>query len=76
MATKHPPLPPFASHSEEEINEYYNRVFKYTVTMATFRTMYKQGKLDLEGYIESEKIIAEKYGIPDNSIHRSSNPEE
>ena len=75
MPHKHPPLPPHASRSEEEIKEYYNRVFKYTVTMAMFRTMYRQGKLDLDGYIESEKIIAEKYGIPQNSIHRSNNPD-
>lgn len=76
MATKHPPLPPHASRSDEEIKEYYERVHKYVTTMATVKVMYRKGILDLDDYGKCEKLIADKYGIPDNSIHRSSNPDE
>ena len=76
MSGKQPPLPEQARLPDEQIDEYYERVRLYTVTMATLKTMYRQGNLDLEGYAESEKIIADKYGIPENSIHRSSDPTE
>ena len=74
MALKHPPLPEMGRLPEDRVNEYYERVRLYAVTMAVLKTMYRQGNLDLDGYAESEKIIADKYKIPGNSIHRSSDP--
>lgn len=56
--------------SEEELKAYQEKVFKFETTMAIARTMLKRGIIDVEDYYKCEDVIAEKYGIPQNSIYR------
>ena len=76
MASTHPPIPPEFRKSKEELDEYQERVVKYLASMSMFREMYKRGILDKADFAVCDKVMAEKYGLSDNSIYRYSDPDD
>jgi hypothetical protein len=75
VANAHPPIPEKYRKTEEELNDYREKVEKYLISMSTFKQMYKRGIIDKSDFAVCDKLMAEKYGIPDNSIHRFTDPD-
>lgn len=75
MASAHPPIPEQFRKSKEELDEYQERVVRYLASMNMFREMYRKGILDKADFAVCDKVMAEKYGLSDNSIYRYSDPD-
>lgn len=76
MSTAHPPIPEKYRKTEEELEAYRKKVAKYLVAMSAFKQMYKRGVIDKADFAVCDKLMAEKYGLPGNSIYRYTNPDD
>lgn len=70
------PLPPEGRLPKEQVEAYEKRVQTYLASMALVKDMYVKGILDKADYAKCEALMAEKYGIPDISIYRHSDPDD
>ena len=76
MANIHNPLPEQFRASKEELQAYRERVTQYLTSMCLVKQMYREGIIDKADYAMCEEKMAEKYGLPDISIYRKSDPDD
>ena len=63
------PIPP---EMEARVNAYREKVAQYTLSLSVFKQLFRESP-DLFGeeeWKQAEAVLAEKYGLPDNSIFR------
>lgn len=75
MQNRNPQIPEQFRISPEERDVYWHKIIQFESSMAMFRQMYKRGIIDKAEYAICEKKMAEKYGLPENSVFLGTDPD-